>query len=314
MAVATSYDLPQYLGDLFQKGEKPNAFLNLVGGVGTYRTVDVAKFPMGVDFSLASAAQPNILEGATPTPSQTSTNQASNIIQIFQYAVSLTYSALAQQGKISGIAAIPGRNGPVVQPGTLEWQINVKVLQAARDLNLSTLRGTYQEPSDNTTSRKMRGVRTAVTTNLFANGGTPRAITTTIIDTALQTAMENGMFSRGEVLKVLGDATQIGKVIALYESSTQQPISREEAGVTIRRVHTKWATLDLVWEPDMASGEIFITRPEKCQLVAMPVPKNGVLFVEPLAKVGSAETAQLYGELSVDYTNEIFHAVIDDLS
>lgn len=314
MAVATSYDLPQYLGELFLKQERPNALLTLVGGAGAYRTVGATEFAMGVDYTLPAASQPAILEGATPTPSQQDTNQSTNVVQIFQEAVALTYSKQGAQDAISGLAAIPGRNGELQQPGTLAFQITAKLQKIARDLNLSILKGAYQKPANNATARKTRGVRTAVTTNLFANGAVNRALTKPILEDALKAAMDNGMFMRGDTLQVFGDATQIGNLITLYETSIQMAPGSEAGGVKVRTIFTKWATLEPVWEPDLAAGELFITRKEKLRLVAMPIPNKGVLFAEPLAKSGSADTVQLYGELGIDYTNEIFHAVIDDLS
>jgi hypothetical protein len=315
MTVASSYDLPNYVGELFQKQDRPNAALQALGGVGSFRTVGAAEFAMGVYYTLPSASQPTVLEGATPTASQTDTTQTKNVVQIFHEAVELTYSRLAVTDAISGLAVIPGKgNGELQRPGTLEWQIMVKLQKIARDINYSVIRGAYQLPTDNTTARKMRGIRTGVTTNLAANGGTPRAIDKTIVNDALQAWMDAGMFQRGDTLRCFGDATQIGKLIALYEADTQQPITRTEAGVQLRTIVTRWATLEVTVEPDMASGELFIWRPEKCQLVALPVPQKGVLFAEPLSKAGSSEKYQLYGEIGVDYTNEIFHGVIDDLS
>jgi hypothetical protein len=314
MATATSYDLPQYLGELFRKGKRPNAVLMLLGGLGRFRPVTTTEYAMGVDYTISNGAQPAILEGAAATPSTTSTSQSSNVVQIFQESAELTYSRLAAQGTISGVAAIPGRgNGEVQKPGTLEWQIARKLEKMAQDANYTFLRGAYQKPTDNTTARKTRGFRTAATTNVFANGGTGRAITKAILNAALKDSMENGMFNRGDVLKVFGDADQVDALIALYESDTQQPISREEAGVSIRRIHTKWAVLDVIWEPDTASGELVIWRPEMCQPVALEIPGKGTLFAEPLAKTASKETVQLYGELGIDYTHEVFVAVIDDL-
>lgn len=318
MATATSYDLPQYIGELFQKQERPNAFLRLIGGLtGAIRTVQSTEFPMGVDYSLPAASQPDITEAQAPTASQIGTNQASNVVQIFQEAVDISYSRMGASATIDGVALIPGApagGAGLVRPGSLEWQIEKKVEKVARDANYSFLRGTYQKPADNATSRRTRGARTAVTTNVFANGGTPRNLSKAIFESALKDAMDNGMFQMGDTIYALGNANQVENLVDLYKSDTQLPESREVVGVMVSQIWTTWAIVNVVYEPDLAAGELFLTRPEMCRVVNMPIPGKGQLFVEPLGKTKSSEENQLYGEFGIDYRHEVFHAVIDDLN
>lgn len=316
MATATSYDLPQYVGELFQKQERPNAFLRLIGGLtGMLRTVGSTEYPMGVDYEVPEGQQPDVVEAAAPSASHISTNQASNVVQIFQEAVDISYSRLGASAAIDGVSIIPGAAGAgeLVRPGTTEWQIARKVEKIARDANYTFLRGAYQKPTDNMTSRRTRGARTAVTTNLFANGGTPRPLTKPLFEGSLKSAMDNGMFQMGDAIYALGVADQIENLVDLYKSETSLPESRTVAGVQVRTIVTTWCTINVTYEPDLAPGELFLTRPEFCRVVNMPIPNKGTLFLEPLAKTKSSEEAQLYGEFGIDYRHEIYHAVIDDL-
>lgn len=314
--MATTYDLPQYIGELFQKGERPNAFLRLIGGLtGGLRTVNGTEFPMGVDYSIAAGSQQSVVEGADPSFKSEDTNQSANVVQIFQEGVKHSYSLQGRTGAITGVAVIPGSVGAELQhPGTIEFQIARAVERLSNNVNFAFLRGAYQKPANNATGRQTRGIRTAVTTNLFANGGTPRAISKSIFENALRDAMVNGMFNLGDTVQCLADATQYAALTALYESATQLPVSRDVVGVQVRVIVTKWATVELVWEPDMPAGELLLTQPKYCRAVAMPIPGKGVLFAEPLAKTGAAEPWQIYGELGIDYRHEVFHAVVDDLS
>ena len=313
MAQSTSYDLPNYVGNLFLKSERPNAFLKLVGGLQGIVNVSHWEFPMGNFYTLAAPSQPAILEGAAATASQVALTQASNVVQIFQEQVDLTYSKQASRSLISGVTVAPGgAAGPLQVPGTLEWQIARKMEKIQQDSNYTLLRGAYQKPADNTTARKTRGVRTAVSTNVSAAGSVP--LTKTIFESALATFVGNGMFNAGDRIVAMAGAAQFSALIGVYESATVIPQSREEAGVMIRTIHNKWATVDVVYEPDVASGEIFLTRPEKCRVIGMPIPGKGLFFVEPMAKVGSSDQAQVYGEIGVDYTNEIFHGAITGLT
>lgn len=316
MAKATSYDLPNYIGELFEKSEKPNAFLRLVGGMtGNVAVVHSTEFPMGVDYSLTAASQPAILEGATPTATQTATTQSANVTQIFQEAVEFTYSRLGTTENISGVAIIPGGDsGPLVNPGTAEFQTRLKVQQIAKDMNYTFMRGAYVKPSDNSTARKTRGVRTAVTTNLFNNGAVARPLTVSVFDNAMRDMMDNGAFSMGDEVFALGDKTQIGALAALYSSDTRLPESRSIVGVSVRTIHTQWCVVNLVYEPDLAAGELFITQPQFSRVTFLEIPQKGLIFQEPLSKAGATDKRQIYAQAGIDYRHEIFHGVIDDLA
>jgi uncharacterized protein DUF5309 len=319
--MATSYDLPQYIGQLFRKDELqfPNAWLRLIGGLtGALGLVGTTQFVMGVDYSLPAAAQPAVVEGADPVfEEQDVTAQGENVVQIFQEGIKVAYSKRGNTGAVSGIAVIPGSQTAgkeLILPGSLPFQIDARLAKVARNANLSFLKGAYQKPANNATGRKTRGVITAITTNVFANGGNARPLTKPIFENALRDSMANGQFAMGATLYALGDKTQVDALINLYKSDTRLPESREVVGVSVRTIITTWATVNVVWEPDMPAGQLAILRPELCAVVAMPIPDKGVLFVEPVAKTGAYEAFQLYGELGIDYKHEVFHSIIKDLS
>lgn len=314
---ATSFTLPNYVGELFELRKRQNAFMRLIGGLnGNVRLVGHTEFSLGVDYELPAPKQAGATEGAAPTKSVIGTSQASNILQIFQEGVEMTYTAQSAHQAISGLAVVPGSGqGPIQRPGTLAWQIARKIDIVQNDFNYSFLRGTYQKPVDNTTARRTRGVCNAVVTNLFPQADTPW--TKARFEAMLRDAVENGAFNRGDEVYALGDGTQLDALATLYSTETSKPASRTVAGVAIQTIVTSWATVNLVWEPDMAPGTLLITHPKYLHLVAMPIVVDGnvkgIFFAEKLAKTGSSDTYQLYGEWGVDYTHEVFHTLATGL-
>jgi hypothetical protein len=59
----------------------------------------------------------------------------------------------------------------------LAIQTMAELESMAVDVEKSFLTGVYQKPANNSTARQTRGLLTAVATNVFANGGTARALT-----------------------------------------------------------------------------------------------------------------------------------------
>lgn len=315
-AVASQYDLPNYIGEVFfQKSERPNTFLKLVGGLsGGVRLLDHVEFAMGVDYVLPVQTQPAILEGATPGLKMEQTEQVTNLTQIFQESVSLTYTRESSTAAIGGLAVIPGgAAGDLIRPGSFDWQVARAIERIQMQMNVSFLAGAYQKPVDNTTARKTRGVRTAMTTNVFDKAAA--ALTKAMIESDLQTMMVNRAFNRGDEIYVLAGAAALDKLVSLYEGTPGifQPASRTVAGLQLYTLVSRWATLQVMWEPDVANGEILYLQPSKIRTCAMPITaggqNKGILFREELAHTGAARIEQVYGEWGIDYTNEIFHGV-----
>ena len=70
------------------------------------------------------------------------------------------------------------------------------------------------------------------------------------------------------------------------------------------------------YEPDWTLYRTFlaVAKLGQCRPVFLEVPGKGHFFAEPLAKTGAAEKVQLYGEVGLDYGNEMAHGVITGLA
>ena len=76
---------------------------------------------------------------------------------------------------------------------------------------------------------------------------------------------------------------------------------------------TDFGTFGVMVNRWMPAGKIAIVDLSVCKPVFLEIPGKGLLFVEPLGKIGSSTRYQLYGEIGLEYGPETFHARIDDL-
>jgi len=160
-ALGTTYNLPNYTGILFQLTPAETPLFSAIGGLTGGRQTTSTEFEWQ-SFDLRSAAVPDILEGAD-APALTGRVRANvtNVAQIHQSAVGVSYTKLAAYGLKSGT------NNDLANPvrDELDWQVEQELKAMVRDINYSFINGTYQKPSDNSTSRKTRGLLAAITTN-----------------------------------------------------------------------------------------------------------------------------------------------------
>lgn len=336
---AETYDLPQFVGELFLSGDEPRSLLRLIGvtsdedlqdlqqgQLNNGRTIRSNQFNLNVDYDLPSASQPSNAEGVDATFSERDTSADQNVVQIHQEGVALSYSAQSEQETLTELGSTGethmGDEGERVDPGQLQFQALRKVEKIARDLNFSFVQGTFAQGSAGG-ARGTRGISNAVSTNVFANGGTARSLTQSIFETALKDMIANGAFNVGSRVVALCDADQYENLIDIYEPSNSsgenlRPRSATQAGVMIQTIMTKWGIVDVAYDADMPSGEIMVIQPDFMEAVAREIreagQRKGVLFLEPLAKTGSASKWQMYGEWGLDYGPEWKHGKIDDLS
>lgn len=310
-----------YIGILRQFKKRPNTLLKMIGGLSPDNTVQTGngwraegnfEFPTNLDYDVPAPAQPANLEGQTaPAATTSQLTQGKNVTQIFHEAVDISYVKMSVPQRFAGVQT--AAQDP--QATERAFQIQRKLEKIAQDANYRFLRGVYANPADPAaTALKTRGLLTAITTNVFANGGTARALTKAILAGAYKGMIDNAG-AQPESLIALMNTDQMAAISALYETQFNQGQNREVAGVMVRQVYTAFGLLNLALDLDMPTGQIAFVNPDLIQGVYNNVPgKPQGLFYEPLAKVGASERGQLYGQLGIDHGPEWGHALIKDLS
>lgn len=209
--LGTTYNLPNFTGELFQIAPSDTPFLTAIGGLNGGGQVTSTEFEWET-YDFNAPAQNVQLEGAAaPSATERVRANVTNVVEIHQSKVSVSYSKLAAYGKHDGTNS-EGTN-PVRNEA--DWQVDKGLKQMALDAEWSLLNGTYQKPSDNTTARQTRGLISAIVTNKSAGAGL--TITGATSATTVITAAAHGM-SIGDkvVFRTIGAATGIVTGRAYY--------------------------------------------------------------------------------------------------
>lgn len=307
----TTFDLPNYIGELFQKGQRPNTTLQLIGGIRSWTPYQSWEFPVGQQYEVAAHASSTArLEGATaPDATGIVRSQITNVTQIWQETVRVTYSKLAAGQQLSGLG-IGGESDPVTDE--LAFQTSAKLEFMARNLNWTLLHQTYQKPVNNSSARQTRGLRQAITTNTVDADGA--GFNLDMVDQLFADIVTQGGTDDGENMIVLSGPAQLRKMNDFFRvNKLKVDEDRFVGGVRVRTVYSTFGVLNFVLERDMPADELLFVNFDVVRLVATPVPGKGVLFREELAKTGASESYQLYGEMGLDHGPEWHHGKITGL-
>jgi len=310
----------EYLGDLFLQHKRPNAFLRLAGGFqGGIKKTMSREFPIGTFYTLPNPSQPARLEGGTaPSPNNTSITQTTNVVQIFQEAVSTTYLAQSEHS-VSGVVPIPQgeMNGPVQNPRTQEFQVQRTLEKIAQDSNYSVLNGVYTNPGDpSSTALGTRGILTSVVSNLQDNSAVGGTITNVIyrgwVNSVLQSMVAYNGYEVDDTFVLIAGTTEFANIANAYASLGTIYLTPEamQFGVKVRKILTTFGTLLLVLDPDVPAQYFGILKMDAVGVVGQEVPNKGFLFEEPLYKSGSSEQTQIYGQMGVDHGPEYLHGLV----
>lgn len=161
--LGTTYNLPNYTGELFQKSPTTAPFLSMAGGLSGGKNAAAPKFEWQTEDLRAPVANNVVLEGQdAANPVGRVRGNVYNVCEIHQSFIEVSYSKQGAYQFRSGLNT--GQDQPITDE--LAHQVMAEVVAKKRDVNASFLVGTFQEPTDNTTKRQTRGIVTAVTTNL----------------------------------------------------------------------------------------------------------------------------------------------------
>lgn len=301
---ALTYNLPNFVGELFNLTRADTPFKNLASRNGVRRVASTEFGWQTVDNP--TPAQPEILEGADPVYEERDRVQVGNVTQIFEYGVDISYSKLAAYQQVAADAVPWLGDQPVTNE--LEFQQALKLDRCSEDMEVSFLTGTFQNPSDNSSARKTRGILTAITSNTVDGGGAD--LSKEMIDEGLRKA--SGNRARFVRMIAFGNAYQVQQLNELYGFA---PESRDVGGINIEVIiNPLVGRMGVVYNRHMPADTLLIADMAWVKPVVTPIPGKGELFLEPKPATGASVRSMLYGEWGLQYGPEQYHVKITNLA
>ena len=301
----SSWDLVNHVGDLFTASQKQTPIVTLIPN----KRVQNDEFPLSVEFTLAAAAQNVITEDdavTAPTAVDVTTTQNLNSIQIQQHSILVTYKALSNMNRLTGIA---DANVPVSIQDHVDFQVAQKLATIKRDMEVSAINGTYVASSASSAATATRGIFAAISdaSNGVAAGGAD--LSKALINQMLREAAADG--ATFENILFIVNAFQKQQISDIY---AYVPTDRFLGGENIQAVETDFGRAGVVYNPHMDTNDFLMLDIAVCANVFQPVPDKGELFFERFSPVGAAVKGQLYSQWGFDYGPAFRHNAITGLS
>ena len=307
--LGTTWNLPNYAGELFTSDPKQTPLLSMIGGLTGGRQTDNFEFPTAVTYNLPEPAQPGISEQASTTaPAGTHIvrGQETNVVQIHQEVIDLTYAKMSNGGRLSGLNTGGAQNSV---PDEEAWQVQQALKKIARDVEYSFIQGVYQRSTSAAVANKTRGMlELASTASTVAAADS--ALTKEMLKTLLREMATNGAYFDNMVLFCNAYLKQA--ITSLYENQLgyNQPAPRNIGGMNVTELETDFCVLGVVWDRYMPGDQILVADLAHMAPVFQPVPGKGVLFVEALAKEGASDRKQIYGQIGLAHGPAFLHGSI----
>ena len=154
---ATSFGVLNYSGMLFNKGNIRTPLSSIIGSRA--KTTNHVEFVTGQEYSSAGGTQPAISETASltaPDASVVTRTQKTNVTQIFQETVGVSYAKMSNMGTLSGVNIENQQANPINE---LDFQVGAKIQKIARDMEFTFIQGAYNKAADDSKINKTRGHR-----------------------------------------------------------------------------------------------------------------------------------------------------------
>lgn len=307
---ATSFGVLNYSGMLFNKGNVRTPLSSIIGGRA--KTTNHVEFVTGQEFTSGGGTQPAISETASltaPDATVVTRSQNTNVTQIFQESVGISYGKMSNMGTLSGINIANQQANPINE---LDFQVAAKMMKINADIEYTFINGTYNKATTDATINKTRGLVTAITTNKTAMASKPLGlwdIADMVKKIYGQNAPTNGLClwcDATTMFQVNADAVQNGLSVV--------PASREINGIALSSVVTPIGVVYLYLGEYLPAGTALLLNLDVIAPVFQPVPGKGNFFLEQLAKTGAGEKYQLFGQIGLDHGPEWYHGKFTGIS
>jgi hypothetical protein len=309
VAGGESWNLPNYLGEIFTAAPTQTPILQMSGGLNGVKTSANFMFPIDQEYTPETATQNAITETASiagpPAAVSVVRSQVVNTCQIEQEQVDLSYKKLSSMGKLaSGSVATIGQ--PIVPVSEEDWQIARKLEKIARCMEYTIIRGTYVADTAVGTASKTRGLNEAALTTQAAGDAT---LTKAMIQKLLRDMFDAGARFINPVF-VIG-VFQKQMISTLYGYA---PTDRNIGGVNIKQIETDVGNVGVMLNPFQLNTTLLLADLSFVSVVTCPVPGKGNMFLEPLGKTGASDKAQIYGQWGLDHGPYFMHGTITGLA
>ncbi len=306
--VGTVWNLPNYAGELFTADPINTPFLTAIGGLtGGMQTEDF-EFATDSQYSLPEPEQPSISETASltaPQPSNIVRDQNTNVTQIFQEKISISYVKMANAKRMSGLNTAGQQNNV---PDEKSWQISRALEKIARDVEYTFINGVFAKSTSADVANKTRGM-----ISLCSDGNTIAAGSKKLTKANMQ-ALFKKMYDAGAVFKNMVlwvNSTQKQIITDLYSYA---PTDRNLGGTNIKQLETDFGNIGISLNRFVPQGTILAAEMSVIAPVFQPVPEKGNFFYETLAKTGASEDGQIFGQIGLDHGPKFMHGTITGLA
>lgn len=302
--VITSFRVLNYDGMLFNKGNTKTPLSSIIGSRA--KSTNHVEFVIGQEYTGGGdGEQPEISEDASltaPDSTYVTREQKTNVTQIFQETVYISYAKQSNMGTLNGINVQNQAANPMNE---LDFQVGAKIQKVNRDIEYTYINGVYQKAANDQTANKTRGL--------------VQAIETSVMDMASKTL---GLWDIAEMLRGMYDVNApISDLVlwcdpitmfqinadAVQNGLTIVPADRTINGIALDSVITPLGKVYLRLGECLPAGTALMLNLGVIAPVFQPVPGKGNFFLEPLAKVGAGQKYQLFGQLGLDHGPEWYH-------
>lgn len=309
--LATSFGVLNYSGMLFNKGNTRTPLSAIIGGRA--KTTNHVEFVTGQEYTAGGdGSQPEISENASltaPDASVVTREQKTNVTQIFQESVGISYAKQSNMGALAGVNIANQQANPVNE---LDFQVAAKIQKINRDIEYTFINGVFNKATSDATVNKTRGLIPAITTNVTAMGNKPLGLW----DIADMVKKIYGANAPTDGLCLWCDAITLFQINAdaVQNGLTVMPAAREINGIALSSVVTPIGIVYLYLGECLPAGTALLLNLDVIAPVYQPVPGKGNFFLEQLAKVGAGEKYQLFGQIGLDHGPEWYHGKFTGIS
>lgn len=310
--MGTTYNLPNYVGELFLASPEDTPLLSSIGGLTGGVSVTSTIFEWQGEDLRDAADDRQRLEGADVTEYSARVRyNAQNVVEIHQEGVEISYTKQAATGQRgSGTEAVQ-LGSTTIPADELAHQIDLQLKQIARDVEKTFLTGKFAQPNDNQSARKTRGLLEAVTTNVATTIHKAAELTEDDVLDLVQKVWSSGGLQETQTATIIVNAALKRALTRIFiKDEHYRTQDRNVGGVNLQTLETDFGHLNIMLNRYAPEDKLVVASLEQLEPAFLEIPGKGHFFAEPLAKTGAADKVQIYGEIGLKYGNEKAHGVL----